>query len=100
MCVLHKALRFGRPATIRCEHGPEISSRHFLARPLGQKTGVGQNRRGAFGWHADANIYVGMVKRQIPPGAVENCFGFPSERYGRGPPIRKSKQQTTVLDNF
>jgi hypothetical protein len=62
---------------------------------MGQTTGVGHSAG-----MQTANIYVGRVKRQIPPGAVENCFGFPSERYGRGPPIRKSKQQTTVLANF
>jgi putative transposase len=45
--VLDKAIeRFGKPQAIRCDNGPEISSRHFLAWAIESKIDVVHIRPG------------------------------------------------------
>jgi hypothetical protein len=46
-CSLDKnILKLGKPATIRCDHDPAISNRHFLAWTIEQKTDVVHIRPG------------------------------------------------------
>jgi putative transposase len=82
-CSLDKnILKLGKPATIRCDHDPAISNRHFLAWTIEQKTDVVHIRPGM----PAANAYVGSFHGRFR----DECLNT----------IRKPKQLTSVLDDF